>query len=112
MFYIYRLSDNRITSASPDDKFTINPLTHGAVESSETTAYDDHANVYRVKSDLSGVEIDPTYAPPPFDLATAELKAILRLIVDQINVLRTDPAINKPAITYAQARDAIKAILQ
>ena len=111
MFYIYRLSDNRIISASPDDRFSIDPVTHGAIETSDTTAYDDPANVYKIKADLSGTEIDPTWTPPAFDLTTAELKALLKLIIDQLNIIRTNPALGLPAITYDQARGAIKAAL-
>ena len=89
--------------------FSIDPVTHGAIETSDTTAYDDPANVYRVKADLSGTGIDPTWTPPAFDLTTAELKALLKLILDQINILRVKAGLAE--ITYAQARDTIKAAL-
>ena len=42
----------------------------------------------------------------PFDLTTGELKALLKLIIDQFNVLRN--AAGLPEITYQQAKDTIK----
>lgn len=108
MFYRYLLSNKRIISASPDS-LVYDSEDEGMVEVADDKAYIELTQVYRVTSDLSGVEVDPTYTPPPFDLSRDELKAILKLIVDQFNAVRTN--VGMPEITYAQARDAIKAEL-
>ena len=46
----------------------------------------------------------------PFDLSLAELRAILKIIIDQFNAVRANAGM--PLITYEQARDAIKAELR
>ncbi len=45
----------------------------------------------------------------PFDLTTREIKALLKLIIDQFNILRLAAGMNE--ITYQQAKDVIKAEL-
>ena len=44
----------------------------------------------------------------PFDLDTEQLKALLKIIIDELNILRTHPAIGLNPRTYTQARDLIK----
>ena len=105
MYYKYRLSDNRILVAGPDPIISVRPE-HAVVEIGDTTAYLDHTQVYRITDTLDGVEVDPTYVPPEFDLGTAELKALLKLIVDQFNILRLAAGMNE--ITYQQAKTVIK----
>ena len=43
---------------------------------------------------------------PQFDLSRDELKALLKLIIDQLNVLRVAAGLSE--ITYQQAKDVIK----
>lgn len=107
MFYKYRLDNGRIEVGAPEPIESFDPAIYAVLDTMDTSAYDDHANVYRIVADA--VEIDPTYTPPPFDLGTEELKAILKLIIDQLNAIRTQVGMTQ--ITYAQARDAIKTSL-
>ena len=108
MFYKYRLSDNRILVAAPAP-LVCDIEIEAVVELEDSSAYDDPTNTWRMTSTFDGVEVDPTWTPPPFDLSTKELIEILKLILKQINVLRTAAGLSE--ITYAQARDAIKAEL-
>jgi hypothetical protein len=103
MFYVVRDPDNRIVVASPTDDLSVE-AGFTLIESVDDSAYTDISQVWRLVDGV--VEIDPTYTPPEFDLSRAELRAILKLIVDQFNVLREAAGMSE--ITYTQAKTVIK----
>ncbi|MCK5612281.1 hypothetical protein KAR91_60980 [Candidatus Pacearchaeota archaeon] len=104
MFYKYRLSDNRILVASPDI------LTHGVdeavIEIGDEAAYLDPTQVYRITDTLDGVEVDPTYVEPPYDIPDAVLRAAFEVLFEEANRVRG--WLGKPLVDWQAFKGEVK----